>query len=124
MFMELIHKKPPPNEVDENNPHNILLVYLHELKKLDQFRRRLRGILGEMEHIERTYINHSVNANIRHRPDIKNCVANMHLCARRWFKVRSRFHFLARYKHYYVQPGGYEKNPYQIEPKVMETKRR
>lgn len=123
MFMELIHRKPPPNEVDENVPNNILLVYLHELKKLDRYRRRLRGILGDMEHIERTYIQHKVNAHIRHRPDIKNCVANMHLCARRWYQARQRFHALAIYKHFYKLPGQYKPNPFVVEPKVIETKR-
>jgi hypothetical protein len=121
--MQLIHQKPPAHIPDDNNPHNILLVYMHELKKADMYRRRLRVMLGNMQSFETKYFNHVVNAGIKNRPDIRNCIAQLHECGRKWLLVRQRFHFLAKYKHFYVEPGVIEENQYQIEPKVVYVKR-
>jgi hypothetical protein len=98
-------------------------IYLHELRKVDQFRRRLRLILGNMQCIEAKYFNHFVNAGIKNHPVIKDCIAKMHECGRKWLLMRHRFHYVAQYKHFYMVPGHIEENDYIIDPEVIVTKR-
>jgi hypothetical protein len=52
-----------------------------------------------MQSIETKYFNHVVNAGIKDRPDIKDCIAKMHECGGRWLLVRQRFNYIAKYKH-------------------------
>ena len=83
--MKIIPKHPDPNPATRLvQPHDLMRIYLHELRKVDQHRRRLRVILGNMQSLEAKYINHIVNAGIKNRPDIKFCIAKMHDCGRKW----------------------------------------
>jgi division protein CdvB (Snf7/Vps24/ESCRT-III family) len=81
--MKIIPKKPEAEKPFKL--HDLMRIYLHELRKCDQFRRRLRTVLGSMQNIEAKHFNHIVNAGIKNRPDIKYCIAKMHECGRRYF---------------------------------------
>jgi len=121
MFMKIIPKWP-----DEDKPlkyHDLMRIYLHELRKCDQFRRRLRMVLGDMQTLEAKYFNHIVNAGIKNRPDIRYCIAKMHVCGRKWLWMRRKFHRIAKLKHFYLEPGTVEVNDYQIEPVLHVVKR-
>lgn len=59
-------------------------AYLHEMRKVDQYKRRLRVILGNMQSLEAQYFNNIVNAGLKNTPVIKACIAKMHDCGRKW----------------------------------------
>ena len=82
MFMKIIPKKP--EALKPFKYHDLMRIYLHELRKCDQFRRRLRMVLGDMQTLEAKYFNHIVNAGIKNRPDIRYCIAKLHDCGRKW----------------------------------------
>jgi len=82
MFMKIIPKKP--EALKPFKYHDLMRIYLHELRKVDQYRRRLRTILGNMQDLEAKYFNHIVNAGIKNRSDVKFCIAKLHDCGRKW----------------------------------------
>ena len=123
MFMKIIPKHPDPNPIVRGiQPHDLMRIYLHELRKVDQHRRRLRMILGNMQSFEAKYFNHIVNAGIKNRSDIKFCIAKMHDCGRKWLWTRRRFHAIVKLKHFYLNPGVIKENDYKITPKAKVVK--
>jgi len=120
MFMKIIPKKP--EALKPFKYHDLMRIYLHELRKVDQYRRRLRTILGNMQDLDAKYFNHIVNAGIKNRSDVKFCTAKLHDCGRKWLWTRRRFHAIVKLKHFYLDPGVVDPNDYQIVPKVQYVK--
>jgi len=116
MFMKIIPKWPEADKPFKY--HDLMRIYLHELRKVDKYRRRLRTILGNMQDLEAKYFNHIVNAGLKNRPEIKACIAKMHDCGRKWLWIRRRFHLVVKLKHFYLDAGVVNPNDYKIEPVV------
>ena len=121
MFMKIIPKHPDLEKRGIKH-HDLMRMYLHELRKVDQYRRRLRLILGDMQNLEAKYFNHIVNADIKNRSDIKFCIAKMHDCGRKWLFSRRRFYAIAKLKHFYLDHGVIKENDYQVEPIAVVVK--
>jgi hypothetical protein len=105
----------------KDNPDLLMTIYLHELKKVDEFRRILRRKLGKMQEMEALYFNRVTNAGVKNSPAVRDCIANMHLCGKRWMYIRRRFHFVVKYRHLIVKHGSIE-NKFKIDPEITFVK--
>lgn len=123
MLIKVVPTRPDPIFPDDFHRDKLMRVYHHELLKVDSFRRKLRMLVGRMQEIDAMYFKNIENRGFLSMPLVKNCIYNMHICAKRMVQIRPRFRFVVTYKHLIVKRNSIE-NIYKVEPKITFVRNR
>lgn len=115
MFIETV-PKPNPYSPIPPNPDEIIKIYVHELRKLSEFKRLLRLALGRMQNMEAIFFK-----GVKNNPDVWNCKRLMHECGHKFALISKKYHTVIKLKHLIIKTGS-KPNKYKVQPRIFKRK--